>query len=135
MDFRYAPESLRDGKFSVSSDVWSYGVTMCEMFAHGEEPKLATVSLDKAEGQEQQILLSALESGARYVFTLVNMSKLFEMKLLKCEIADPNMIGIKSLTILNIMVASKIQNVECRFFYLLQTRCILEITHLCQISQ
>ncbi|KAJ8934141.1 hypothetical protein NQ314_013551, partial [Rhamnusium bicolor] len=60
----YAPESLRGGKFSVRSDVWSYGVTMCEMFDYGEEPNL--VNIDKGiEGQHQQVLLTALEKGAR----------------------------------------------------------------------
>lgn len=62
--FRYAPESLRDGKFSVRSDVWSYGVTMCEMFNYGEEPNLANLD-EEIEGQQQQVLLNALEKGAR----------------------------------------------------------------------
>ncbi|XP_023023371.1 tyrosine-protein kinase hopscotch isoform X3 [Leptinotarsa decemlineata] len=61
----YAPESLRDGKFSVRSDVWSYGVTMCEMFNYGEEPNLTYID-EKMEGQQQQILLTALERGARF---------------------------------------------------------------------
>lgn len=64
---RYAPESLRDFKFSVRSDVWSYGVTMCEMFNCGEEPRLANLSNEgeNMEGQEQQMLLNALERGDR----------------------------------------------------------------------
>lgn len=62
--YRYAIESLRDGKFSTYSDVWSYGVTMCEMFSFGEEPQLVRLH-DEAEGQQQQIFLKALESGAR----------------------------------------------------------------------
>lgn len=64
--FRYAPESLRDGKFSVRSDVWSFAVTMCELFNYGEEPALVNVNTSVA-GQEQQLLLQALESGSRYV--------------------------------------------------------------------
>jgi len=35
---RCAPESLRVGTFSHSSDVWMFGVTMWEMFTYCEEP-------------------------------------------------------------------------------------------------
>lgn len=59
----YALESLRDGKFSVRSDVWSFGVTMCEMFNYGEEPNLSDVKFEV--GREQQILLEALNKGVR----------------------------------------------------------------------
>jgi len=57
----YAPESLRDGKFSPRSDVWSYGVTLYEMFSRGEDPRLP----DCINDQDQQQLLAALESGTR----------------------------------------------------------------------
>ncbi|XP_063222235.1 tyrosine-protein kinase hopscotch [Bacillus rossius redtenbacheri] len=55
----YAPESLRDGKFSPRSDVWSYGVTLFEMFSRGEDPQLGGCE------QDQQQLLAALEGGIR----------------------------------------------------------------------
>ncbi|KAF5275199.1 hypothetical protein FQR65_LT04231 [Abscondita terminalis] len=62
----YAPESLRDGRFSSRSDVWSYGVTMCEIFVYGDEPKLQIETTEAPSiGQEQQNLLKAIESGAR----------------------------------------------------------------------
>ncbi|KAL0279111.1 UNVERIFIED_CONTAM: hypothetical protein PYX00_000731 [Menopon gallinae] len=56
----YAPESLKDGRFSHLSDVWSYGVTLFEMFSLGEDPKLQCCTNDMDQSQ----LLSALESGS-----------------------------------------------------------------------
>lgn len=34
----YAPETLLTQKYSFQSDVWSFGVTMFEMFTYGETP-------------------------------------------------------------------------------------------------
>lgn len=62
----YALESLEDGKFSVRSDVWSYGVTLWEMFSKGDEPNLTTLDLLKEKGQEQKVFLDALKKGTRF---------------------------------------------------------------------
>ncbi len=35
---RYAPECLHNLRFTTKGDVWSYGVTLWEMFSHGELP-------------------------------------------------------------------------------------------------
>lgn len=36
----YAPETLENFEYSHKSDVWSYGVTLFEMFSRGKEPQL-----------------------------------------------------------------------------------------------
>lgn len=98
----YAPESLRDGKFSPKSDVWSYGVTMYEMFSLGEEPRLAaahsstsgsstsTATASEACGQEQQVLLSALENGARFPCPVPCPQAVYVRIIYPCWAADPH---------------------------------------------
>jgi serine/threonine protein kinase len=51
-----APESLSDGHFSEKSDIWSYGVTMWEIFSGGKAPY---------PGTDLFTLMRSLEHGHR----------------------------------------------------------------------
>ncbi|PIC16114.1 hypothetical protein B9Z55_022832 [Caenorhabditis nigoni] len=41
-----SPESLRDREYSHASDVWSYGVTIWELFSYGQEPWEGCCAID-----------------------------------------------------------------------------------------
>lgn len=56
----YSPEAVGQHKFSHKSDVWSYGVTLYEMFTFGDSPNLAgNLELDGPQ------ILELLERGER----------------------------------------------------------------------
>lgn len=60
----YAPETLSSVKYSHCSDVWSYGVTLFEMFSRGSQP-------DLVPGRPQlpvDEMLARLTNGERYVY-------------------------------------------------------------------
>ncbi|KAH7966577.1 hypothetical protein HPB49_017871 [Dermacentor silvarum] len=70
----YAPESILYGKFSTKSDVWSYGVTLWEMFSYGEDPVI--------QGVTQENLGSELVQGKRLACPADCPADLYQLMLL-----------------------------------------------------
>uniref|UniRef100_A0A4W5QQN5 Tyrosine-protein kinase n=1 Tax=Hucho hucho TaxID=62062 RepID=A0A4W5QQN5_9TELE len=60
--FWYAPESLTESKFSVASDIWSFGVVLYELFTHSDK--------NSRKGQKNNKLLTqykhAMDQGWSY---------------------------------------------------------------------
>lgn len=58
----YAPECIENNKFSSKSDVWSYGVTLFEMFTFGDSPNLVN---DESVMKVGEGILRLLKNGVR----------------------------------------------------------------------
>ncbi|KAG9486732.1 hypothetical protein GDO78_006879 [Eleutherodactylus coqui] len=65
--FWYAPESLTESKFSVASDVWSFGVVVYELFTYSEKNKSPPSEFMKMIGSDKQ--------GQMIVFHLIELLK------------------------------------------------------------
>lgn len=68
----YAPETLSQSIYTVHSDIWSYGVTLYEIFSGGMDPCLLP-----GEELNTESLLKALTDGIRLVrlFFIINQVK------------------------------------------------------------
>lgn len=58
----YAPECIENYRFSSKSDVWSYAVTIFEMFSFGDSPNLVN---DESIMQSGEHILKLLKDGVR----------------------------------------------------------------------
>uniref|UniRef100_A0A7N6C1Z1 Tyrosine-protein kinase n=1 Tax=Anabas testudineus TaxID=64144 RepID=A0A7N6C1Z1_ANATE len=94
--FWYAPESLTESKFSVASDVWSFGVVLYELFTHSDKnssPPAVFMSMMGNDKQGQLIvyhLIELLKSGSRLPQPLDCPTEIHEI-MEECWHNDPSL--------------------------------------------
>uniref|UniRef100_A0A8C5HSL5 Tyrosine-protein kinase n=1 Tax=Gouania willdenowi TaxID=441366 RepID=A0A8C5HSL5_GOUWI len=94
--FWYAPESLTESKFSVASDVWSFGVVLYELFTHSDKncsPPAVFMSIMGNDKQGQLIvyhLVELLKSGSRLPQPMGCPSEIHEI-MEECWDKDPGL--------------------------------------------
>ncbi|XP_005738182.1 tyrosine-protein kinase JAK2 [Pundamilia nyererei] len=94
--FWYAPESLTESKFSVASDVWSFGVVLYELFTHSDKncsPPAVFMAMMGNDKQGQLIvyhLIELLKSGSRLPQPLGCPTEIHEI-MEECWDKDPGL--------------------------------------------
>jgi serine/threonine protein kinase len=79
---RTAPEALMYNKYTVLSDVWSFGVTLWEIFSYGDGPKYD--NLENVAG-----LSSLLNKGARLKQSKNCPDDVYKNIIMKCWYFEP----------------------------------------------
>ncbi|XP_012260350.2 tyrosine-protein kinase Shark isoform X1 [Athalia rosae] len=100
----YAPESYNFGTFSHASDVWSFGVTLWEMFSYGEQPYGDRRGVDVIQLVEKGERLEKPEKCPDHIYTVMNRCWSYAStdrptfaELLEIFSSDPEYINIKEL--------------------------------------
>ncbi|XP_071757413.1 tyrosine-protein kinase JAK2a [Centroberyx gerrardi] len=94
--FWYAPESLTASKFSVASDVWSFGVVLYELFTHSDKNcSPPAVFMDKmgSEKQGQMIVYHLIDLLLEQGYRLPapnNCPKEIQKMMTECWSGDPS---------------------------------------------
>ena len=70
----YAPECLKDFKFSTKGDVWSYGVTLWEMFTLGDNPSTYLGHVVRGAQTPQMVFEQVIKSFRTSVVFLFGLS-------------------------------------------------------------
>jgi len=68
-----SPESVMYGKFTLESDIWSFGVVMWEIFAYGKQPYYGHSNEEVVKLIRQGILLTPPEDCPHYICQLMEM--------------------------------------------------------------
>jgi serine/threonine protein kinase len=88
-----AIECLTHQKYSHKSDVWSFGVTLWEMFAYGETPSMAGCkdffTSEERGRQDYKDWLRKLEEGVRLPRTDLCPEFLYSRVMLRCWLREP----------------------------------------------
>ncbi|XP_028272989.1 tyrosine-protein kinase JAK2a [Parambassis ranga] len=94
--FWYAPESLTESKFSVASDVWSFGVVLYELFTYSDKNcSPPAVFMDKMGNEKQgQMIVYHLIDLLKQGFRLPapdNCPKEIHKIMMECWSSDPKL--------------------------------------------
>ncbi|NXI35921.1 ROR2 kinase, partial [Galbula dea] len=66
-----SPEAIMYGKFSIDSDIWSYGVVLWEVFSYGLQPYCGYSNQDVIEMIRSRQVLPCPDDCPTWIYTLM----------------------------------------------------------------